>query len=88
MAKRVGLSKEIPLLSIVYHAAGGFPIVVEVREDWKKTGAVYIFCQDLERGRRAADVLEFALNALADELISRLLPGEVLPDIDDEDVPF
>jgi len=88
MPKRVGLSAEIPELSIVFFASGGFPVTVEVQADWRNTGEYSIFCQDAERGRWASDVLHFAWNALADTIYELEREDFRRKLQDDEEAPF
>jgi len=88
MPKRVGLSAEIPELSIVFFAAGGFPVTVEIQGDWRSTGEYSVFCQDAERGRLAIEVLNFAANALADTIWDLEREEFKRNLLDDEEAPF
>jgi len=88
MSKNVPLRPDIPLLSIVYSAAGGFPVTVEIHNDWKQTGEYTVFCQSVKRGYMAAEVLQFASNALADELWNMVSKGDLQNDPDEGEAPF
>lgn len=59
---------QFPLLQLFYDPLAPHPVVVSVPIDWSLTGEIYITYTSVASLRDALRVLDFASNAVADEV--------------------
>jgi len=69
MTKFDELNRKVPLLSIAYNPGEQLPTIINVYHDWEENGEVHIRYVHIDELVAAAKLLNFIVDAVADELL-------------------
>jgi len=82
------LSNKLPMLSIAHNPGGQMPVIINLYPDWEKTGECHISYVELSELIELARLLNFIVDAVADEVYVAQIMVMKRRTAGEEDIPF